>query len=143
MILLSALCHGVFIALLMTDGYMDWKEKRLPNGINGAIGLLAILHLFLCQEIVLWQALSGALIVAGPMALVNLTKPGSFGGGDIKLCAAVGLFIGWKCTFYGACLGLVLGGLFAGILMLGGKYKRGDTFPLGPFLVAGFLLVWA
>ncbi|MEM5769505.1 MAG: A24 family peptidase, partial [Bacillota bacterium] len=59
------------------------------------------------------------------------------GGGDIKMMAWIGLFLGLKMTLLALFLSFVIGGLASLILILAGRKRRKDFIPFGPFLAAG------
>jgi leader peptidase (prepilin peptidase)/N-methyltransferase len=64
---------------------------------------------------------------------------GGMGGGDIKLAAMLGAFLGWAGLLSGLFLG-ILGGALAGLLLvLVGVKRRRDVMAFGPFLAAGGL----
>lgn len=56
--------------------------------------ILAIANIWLVPEHGLIDRLIGALIISVPMLLLALAIPGAFGGGDIKLMAVSGAFLG-------------------------------------------------
>ena len=84
--------------------------------------------------------LLGVVCVSVPMLLLCLAVPGGFGGGDIKLMAAAGLFLGWRHTLLAGFLGLVGGGLYGIWLLAARRAGRRDHFAFGPFLCAGLVL---
>ncbi len=62
------------------------------------------------------------------------------GGGDVKLMALIGFFIGWKLVLLNLLLGVVLGAL-AGVLLVLFKIKsRKDYIPFAPYLSLGWLI---
>ncbi|GAH41256.1 unnamed protein product, partial [marine sediment metagenome] len=72
----------------------------------------------------------GAIFITGLIGNAIFRKE-SMGGGDVKLMAMVGAFIGWKLAlltfliapFFGAAVGIVL------------KIRKGESLiPYGPFL---------
>jgi len=66
------------------------------------------------------------------------------GGGDVKLAAMIGAFVGWRYIIILLFLGFFLGAL-AGIILIFSKIKsRKDAVPFGPFIVLGFFisLLW-
>ncbi len=71
--------------------------------------------------------------VSLPLFLITLAVPGGFGGGDIKLMAACGLFLGWKLCLLSLCFGLLTGGLYGIWLLAAGKKGRKEHFAFGPF----------
>lgn len=86
----------------------------------------------------------GALVLGGGSLVVSLAfehfaqRP-SMGGGDIKLLAAVGLFLGWerglRCLF-AACL-VVLAMQAISRVREGGKGIGFQTFPFAPAILVG------
>jgi leader peptidase (prepilin peptidase)/N-methyltransferase len=64
-------------------------------------------------------------------------KEESLGVGDIKLAAGIGAFLGWEKALLCFFLSFILGGIFAGILLLAHLKGRRDRIPFAPFLVIG------
>lgn len=92
----------------------------------------------------LGDGLVGALVLGGgslaaSIAFECLAQRPSMGGGDIKLLAVVGLFLGWErglwCLF-AACL-VVLVMQMASRLREGGKGIASQTFPFAPAILVG------
>ena len=99
--------------------------------------LLALISWFTMTGPGLVERLVGAFCVSVPMLVLTMLIPGAFGGGDIKLMAACGLFLGWKCTLVSTFLGFLFGGIWAAGLLLTGKAERKEHFAFGPFLCLG------
>lgn len=83
------------------------------------------------------------IFVASVPLLIVATITGGFGGGDVKLLAALGLCLGWQLVllvFFGSVL---LGGLYAIWLLATKRAGRKDTFAFGPFIciVTGIVAV--
>lgn len=72
--------------------------------------------------------------------LIAFLSKGGMGGGDIKLMAMIGGFLGWKSilltTFSGSLLGSIIG-IF--LMVFKGKGRK-TKIPFGPFLAAGAIL---
>lgn len=92
----------------------------------------------------LGDGLVGALVLGGgslaaSIAFECLAQRPSMGGGDVKLLAVVGLFLGWErglwCLF-AACL-VVLVMQMASRLREGGKGIASQTFPFAPAILVG------
>jgi leader peptidase (prepilin peptidase) / N-methyltransferase len=64
-------------------------------------------------------------------------KKEALGGGDVKLLAGVGAWSGALGAFDCLMIGSFLGAAYGLKEMLGGRVKRGDPIPFGPFLAAG------
>lgn len=95
----------------------------------------------------LGDGLVGALVLGGgslavSIAFEHLAQRPSMGGGDIKLLAVVGLFLGWErglwCLF-AACL-IVLVMQMASRFSEGGKGIGPQTFPFAPAILVGVVI---
>ena len=77
------------------------------------------------------------------LSLVILKREG-MGGGDIKLIAMIGAFLGWQAVLVTIFLGAVLGAFGGIVLMLLRRQGRKEPMPFGPFLAIGAVLtmVW-
>lgn len=128
----------LFVCCLITDAGIDIKTMELPNEIAIGIFLLGMIRLILNPAD--WISfLLGAVIISVPMLLVALFTNG-FGGGDIKLCAAAGLFLGFKAILLGTFIGCILGAIYAVYLVIMKRGGRKTQFAFGPFLCAGFFI---
>ena len=95
----------------------------------------------------LGDGLVGALVLGGgslavSIAFERLAQRPSMGGGDIKLLAVAGLFLGWErglwCLF-AACL-VVLVMQMASRVREGGKGIGSQTFPFAPAILVGVVI---
>lgn len=95
----------------------------------------------------LGDGLVGTLVLGGgslavSIAFERLAQRPSMGGGDVKLLAAVGLFLGWErglwCLF-AACL-VVLVMQMASRFREGGKGIASQTFPFAPAILVGVVI---
>mgnify|MGYP002926482372 CR=1 FL=1 len=65
--------------------------------------------------------------------IIAILSRGALGGGDIKLIASLGLWLGTDALFAVSMIGIILGGLVALLLLLTGKKKRKSAFAYGPY----------
>ena len=93
----------------------------------------------------LLQAVIGLLLGGGILYGIGtlaewILKKEAMGGGDVKLLAMIGVFLGWK----GVVWTLFMGSLLAALLGLYLRLRKGDErVPFGPFLsMAAFLYLW-
>jgi leader peptidase (prepilin peptidase)/N-methyltransferase len=62
------------------------------------------------------------------------------GGGDIKLMAMVGAFLGWKPVLLAIMVGSLIGSI-VGVSLISLRVMRRDEYlPFGPFLALGSLV---
>ena len=90
------------------------------------------------------DTLLGIVIGGGLFLIIILASGGGMGGGDMKLGAMMGAFLGWKLALLAILLGVFAGGAVAiGLLSTGSKGRK-DPVPFGPFLALGAVvtLLW-
>ncbi|MDI7246022.1 MAG: prepilin peptidase [Bacillota bacterium] len=83
----------------------------------------------------------GLFACGGLVFLIALLSRGGMGGGDVKLMALVGSFLGpWGglASFMIACF---IGAAVGIALMAAGLKRRKDEIPFGPFIAAGAIIV--
>lgn len=133
----QALTAFAFLGVLAVVTFVDADTMEIPNGLVLAAALTAAAA-WLFGEAPVWQErLIGAVCVSVPMLLLTLAIPGAFGGGDIKLMCAAGLFLGWKLSLAAVFLAIVGGGLYGIFLLAARKKGKKEHFAFGPFLCAG------
>jgi leader peptidase (prepilin peptidase)/N-methyltransferase len=90
------------------------------------------------------DALTGILVGGGVFLVIILASRGGMGGGDMKLGALMGAFLGWKLVLLAILLGVFSGGAVAIVLLATGAKGRKDPVPFGPFLALGGVvsLLW-
>ncbi|GIX48684.1 MAG: type 4 prepilin-like proteins leader peptide-processing enzyme [Candidatus Tectimicrobiota bacterium] len=135
----AAVAAALVTALLIVS-FIDLDYQIVPDAITlpgiGA-GLLASAWL---TPVGLGNAFLGAGLGGGLLLLVALLSRGGMGGGDIKLLAMVGAFLGWRAVLVTVFLGALSGAVVGIALILLGKKKRKEPIPFGPFLSLGALV---
>jgi leader peptidase (prepilin peptidase)/N-methyltransferase len=126
--------------LLLTAALIDLRKRRLPDLITGAAAALALwLSLLQGMEALAIGALSGAftfaLLQGVRWAYRQRAGEEGLGGGDVKLIAALSLWLGVSTPWAIA--------LAAGAGLLGAAIVRpaDGRLPFGPFVAAAALLV--
>lgn len=126
-----------FLAILTVVAMIDLDTQIIYNRFPAMIVLLGFAALWLFPQHTVIDRLIGACEISLPMFLLALAIPGAFGGGDIKLMAAAGWFLGWRANAAAMFLALVIGGCYGADMLLTGRLKQGDHFAFGPFLAIG------
>jgi len=91
------------------------------------------------------DSLLGLIIGGGFMFLAGwlgrlIFKQEAMGGGDVKLAAMIGAFLGWKGLLVALFMAFLSGSLTGVILMAAGRVRgRRSMLPFGPFLSLGAL----
>lgn len=135
----EALRAALFGTILLGIAMTDAREYIIPDEFTWgglALGLLFSLAGGLGG---LLAALGGAALGFGLLWLVGAVgtwalKQDAMGGGDIKMMAMVGAFLGWKGVLLTIFLGALLGSLIFVPLSLAG---RKQLVPFGVFLAIG------
>lgn len=136
--------RGALLALaLLALTFIDLAHHLLPDRITLpwiAVGLGTVP----LSPITLPGALLGGLVGGGILFMVALVSGGGMGGGDVKLAAMIGTFLGWQQMLLALFVGVLFGGLLGILLLALGLKGRKDPVPFGPFLALGGVaaLLW-
>jgi len=142
---LNFLFYFVFISALIVIAVIDLYHQIIPDVVSlPGIGVGIIGGLIL-PNITFLNSLIGLLVGGGSLFLVAtlyqwLFKREGMGGGDIKLLAMIGAFLGWKAVIMTILMGSFIGSLSGIILMMfkGKDFKY--AIPFGPFLSLGAVI---
>ncbi|HAK88771.1 MAG TPA: prepilin peptidase [Nitrospiraceae bacterium] len=86
------------------------------------------------------NSVTGLLLGGGLFYLIAVLSRGGMGGGDIKMMAMVGAFMGWKAVFLTTFIGSLTGSIVGISLMVFKGKGRKTKIPFGPFLALGSLI---
>jgi leader peptidase (prepilin peptidase)/N-methyltransferase len=70
-------------------------------------------------------------------------SPSGMSLGDVKLATSLGTLLAWfswRLLLVGGFAGFLLGGVFAGALLVSRRAGRKQPIPFGPFMIAGAIL---
>jgi leader peptidase (prepilin peptidase)/N-methyltransferase len=131
----------ILIPVSIVVSVIDLKIQIIPNVIS-LPGILAGLAASLVplSPVHFWNSLAGMLLGGGIFYLVAVVSKGGMGGGDIKLIAMFGAFLGWQRCLLTIFVGVLLGSVVGVVLMLLKRKGRKDPIPFGPFLCIGALV---
>lgn len=130
----------LFLFFLALGAGCDIRTMHIPDRIVLACGTAGILSVPFFREISLADRIWGVFGVSVLLLCIALLVPGSFGGGDIKLVAASGMFLGWEGNLLAFSLAVFMAGAFCVWMLLWGKLGRKSRIAFGPFLCAGIIL---
>lgn len=130
----------IFLCILMVTAYVDGKTKRIPNELIIAAVAAGAASIAVFPEITLGQRGIGILCISIPLLVIALLFPGGIGGGDIKLMAACGIFLGWEGMIQAFVAAIFAAGVYCIGMMLAGKMNRRSQIALGPFLCLGIVI---
>ncbi len=139
---LQSLIYCLFFSSLVLVTFIDLSHRIIPDVITlpgMVIGVIAASTVLPPGPV---SSLTGLFLGGGLFYLVAvlslaLLKKEGMGGGDIKLIAMIGAFLGWKgmllTIFLAALSGTVIG---LSLILIQGR-SRAEPIPFGPFLAMG------
>lgn len=133
------IAYSAFLSSLIVVTFIDLEHQIIPDSIT-IPGILIGLLLSFLLPVGIKNSLSGVMLGGGLFYTVALISRGGMGGGDIKLIAMIGAFLGWKevlLTIFIASLTGSLVGIF--LMVFRGKGRR-HKIPFGPSLALGSVL---
>jgi leader peptidase (prepilin peptidase)/N-methyltransferase len=131
--------YFLFCAALLVIIFIDIHHQLIPDRISLPGIVLGFAGSFI-NDAVTWQQsglgvlFGGGLLYAVAYGYFALTKREGMGGGDIKLLAMIGAFLGWQSLLYVVFTSSLAGSL-VGVAAMFKQKKGGQTrIPFGPFL---------
>ena len=141
---LPGLGFFVLSAALVVISFIDLDHQIIPDvislpgvllgvtfsGVNPAIGW---------QSALIGAALGGGILFAVALGYQALTGRQGMGGGDVKLLAMIGAFLGWRAVPFTLLLASFLGSAVGLGTMIRQHTDTKLALPFGPFLAFGAL----
>ncbi len=144
---------ALLLAMLIAVTAIDLRLQIIPDAITLpgiALGVLASLATGRPGVRIPWlgvaahswpavilDSLLGILVGGGIFLVIILASGGGMGGGDMKLGAMLGAFLGWQLGLLALMLAVLSGGLVAVVLLALRRRGRKEAIPFGPFLALG------
>jgi leader peptidase (prepilin peptidase)/N-methyltransferase len=140
----DAIVACLFLAALVAVTAIDLERQMIPDRITLPGIAVGFLSSFLGSRVSWLDSLVGILVGGGILFGVIVLSGGGMGGGDMKLGAMMGAFLGYKLALMGLFVAVVLGGAVALALLSTGIRKRKDPIPFGPFLAiaSAMAMLW-
>ncbi len=139
-----------FIALLavalLVAAIGDWRTREIPNWLNGTIALLAIpfwwsVGLSLWPGVALQIGLAAAVFGLFPIAF----RFGAMGGGDVKMAAALALWLPFEGIVTLLAVMSIAGGVLTVAMLAAHRMAKAAGQPEIPYGIAiafgGFWLI--
>ena len=135
----------LFSSALVVITFIDIEHQIIPDEISLSGIVIGFLLSFFIKDHNWLNSLLGILLGGGSLLLVaylyqRLTGKDGMGGGDIKLLAMMGAFLGWKSVPFIIFTSSLVGSLIGVSIMLLQKKDSKLAIPFGPYLAFGALL---
>jgi leader peptidase (prepilin peptidase)/N-methyltransferase len=134
-----------FAAALVTITFIDLDHRIIPDvislpGIALGLAVSLVSPLVTPLDALLGVVAGGGFLLGVAAAYEAIRGQEGMGGGDVKLLAMIGAFLGWQSIFVTVMVASIVGSIIGVALML---YRRADSklaIPFGPFLACGALV---
>lgn len=135
----------VITTVLIPTIFIDIDERMIPDRFS--IGLLIFGFVFsFFDPGMTWHGSAIGIVVGGGLFFIVaegyhlMTGREGMGGGDIKLIAAIGAFMGWYPVLMVIFISSMLGSIYGIFAMIVLKKGRLTEIPFGPFISIAALL---
>jgi len=130
----------LLLAALVTIAAIDLEHQVIPDAISLPAIAAGLALSFVTPSRSWIDSLLGIAVGGGiPFAVIVLSR-GGMGGGDMRLGALIGAFLGWQGAALALFMAVVLGGVVATVLLIAGRKGRKDPIPFGPFLACSAVM---
>ncbi len=128
-----------FVAIMIAITFIDWEHQIIPDPLSIGGTILGFIGAWVCLDVDVTESLIGAAVGAGLILAIAWAykatrKVEGMGGGDVKLMAMIGAFMGWQMVLVVLFLAAFAGSVYGVWLVrrAGGTGKTAVAF--GSFL---------
>src|SRR5262245_21314539 len=141
---ITALGYFAFSAALIVITFIDLDYQIIPDVVSLPGAVAGVLFSLVTPELSLWNSLIGLVAGAGVLLAVALgyraaTGREGMGGGDVKLLAMIGAFLGWRAVPFTLFAASFIGSVVGVAAMVRTNADSKLALPFGPFLSFGAL----
>lgn len=130
---------AVLFAILVSVVITDIKRKEIETEpILFGLGFVSLMIFGKLYDLTAWDACLGFLLGGGVFVILAFF---GMGGGDIKLMAMIGAFLGWYKVLLTMQLAFIIGALFAAFALVVLKRKRKDAIAFGPAIALATVII--
>jgi len=136
--------YAAFVAALIIVSFIDLDHQIIPDVISLPGILVGLVVSALGQGPPLLDSVLGVLVGGGILYVVAagyhaFTGREGMGGGDIKLLAMIGAFLGWRGVLVTLIVGSFTGAVVGTGVIVAQRTDSRIPIPFGPFLALGAL----
>lgn len=134
--------YTAFVAALIVVSFIDLDQQIIPDVISLPGIVVGVVVSALGQGPPLLDSVLGVLVGGGILYAVAVgyrafTGREGMGGGDIKLLAMIGAFLGWRGVLVTLIIGSLTGAVVGTGLIVARRTESRIPIPFGPFLALG------
>ncbi|HEX8640769.1 MAG TPA: prepilin peptidase [Allosphingosinicella sp.] len=134
---------GLLALMLLAASWFDLRARRIPNLLCLAVALFAV-PFWWVSGLAVWPDVGIQLGVAGLVFLLFAAAfaAGAMGGGDVKLVAAVALWLPWQAVVGMLVIMSLAGGVLTIVLLIRRRLARREgplEIPYGVAITFGGL----
>ncbi len=142
---LAVLFYAVFFSMLLVISMIDLDFRIIPDALSISGVALGFIASFFVKSVTPLQSILGILTGGGFLFLVaviyeKVAHKEGMGGGDIKLLAMIGAFLGWQALPFVILISSFSGALVGIFVIAILKKDMKFAIPFGPFLSFGATL---
>ncbi|MCP4567676.1 MAG: prepilin peptidase [FCB group bacterium] len=139
--------HWFLASALLVIFFIDLEFQIIPDKITFPGMVIGLIGAFFVETPGIVNALIGFVVGGGALLAVAylgewLFKKEAMGGGDIKMAAMMGAFVGWQKVLLifmgGAVIGMIVSLIWMG---MSEKVRKERLIPFGPFLAVAALII--
>jgi leader peptidase (prepilin peptidase) / N-methyltransferase len=139
------LAYAAFFSALLVVTFIDLDHQIIPDRITLPGIPLSILCAATVLPVGIVASVLGLLLGGGLLWFMAWLSPYLFGkegmgGGDIKLLAMIGAFLGWEPVLLTVLVGASVGSITGLSLIALKRLHRDQYLPFGPFLALGAIV---
>lgn len=136
---IETLWMWAFIAIMTVITFIDWEHQIIPDPLSIGGVVLGWLGAIICLEIDFIGSLVGSFVGGATILLIavvykSVRKIHGMGGGDVKLMAMIGAFLGWQMVMPVLFIAAFFGSLYGIIIMRSGGGDGKTAVAFGSFL---------
>lgn len=137
--------YVLFASILLVISVIDLYHQIIPDELSLSGLAAGFVFSFFLQDLSPWQSLAGIFLGGGVFFSIaalyeKMAHREGLGGGDIKLLAMIGAWLGIKSILAVVILSSALGSLVGILVMAFKKKDLKSSIPFGPFLSVGAML---
>ncbi|WP_411347842.1 prepilin peptidase [Paenibacillus sp. WLX2291] len=138
----------IFLILLIICIVTDCRRRIIPDIITLPGMLMFMLLHWIRGDLVWWEPIVGVIGLGGISLFLAIISKGKLGGGDIKLFAMIGAYLGWSVGIWAFLFTFPLAALLAWPLLIvrkvaPNKLNVPSELPLAPFIGMSTILLIA